>query len=125
MYIYYDAKTDYLEIFKKEALNYAHLTNDGIFEMRSQRTKEVIGYGIENASKKIKKLDIFDALLKFSIMIKILRLKKGLTQKEMAKKLNISLLPYQRIESGKNNPTLKTILKIKKVFPELKLDEVA
>ena len=43
----------------------------------------------------------------------------------MAKKLNILLLPYQRIESGKNNPTLKTVLKIKKVFPELNLDEVA
>ena len=80
MYIYYDAKTDYLEIFKKETLNYAHLTNDGIFEMRSKRTKEVIGYGIENASKKIKKLDIFDALLKFSTMVKILRLRKSVSQ---------------------------------------------
>ena len=76
MYIYYDAKTDYLEVFKKDASNYAHLTNNGIFEMRSKRTKEVIGYGIESASKEIKKLDIFDALLKFSIMVKILRLKK-------------------------------------------------
>ena len=93
--------------------------------MRSTKTKEAIGYGIENASKKIKKLNFFNALLKFSIMVKVLRLKRGLTQKEMAKKLNISLLPYQRIESGKNNPTLKTILKIKKVFPELNLDEVA
>ncbi len=125
MYIYYDVKTDYLEAFEKNVSNYGHFIDDGVFEIRSKKTKEVIGYGIENASKKVKKLDTFNALLKFSIIVKILRLKKGLTQKEMAKKLNISLLPYQRIESGTNNPTLKTILKIKKVFPELNLDEVA
>ena len=112
-------------VLEKNVSNYGHLIDEGVFEMRSTKTKEAIDYGIENASKKIKKLNFFNALLKFSIMVKVLRLKRGLTQKEMAKKLNISLLPYQRIESHKNNPTLKTILKIKKVFPELKLDEVA
>ena len=125
MYIYYNTKTDYLEVFKKEASNYGHLIDDGVFEMRSTETKEVIGYGIENASQEIKKLNIFDALLKFSIIVKILRLQKGITEEEMAKKLNIALLPYQQIESGKNNPTLETVLKIKKILPELKIDEVA
>ena len=52
------------------------------------------------------------------------RLKKGLTQTEIAKRMGIKLLPYQRLEPGVNNPTLKTILKIKEVLPEIKLDKV-
>ena len=35
MYIYYDVKTDYLEVFKKSVSNYGHLIDDGVFEMQS------------------------------------------------------------------------------------------
>ncbi|MBL7665628.1 MAG: helix-turn-helix transcriptional regulator [Bacteriovoracaceae bacterium] len=125
MYIHYDAKTDYLEVLEKKGANYSEIHENGIYKIHSEKNKKIVGYGIENASIKIEALNFFEPLIKFSIMIKILRLKKGLTQIQAAKKLGISLLPYQRIESGKNNPTLKTILRIKEVFPELKLDKVA
>ena len=39
--------------------------------------------------------------------------------------MNIGLLPYQRLESGKNNPTLKTMLKVIEIFPEIELDKIA
>ena len=48
---------------------------------------------------------MFDPLLKLSIFIKIARLKRGLTQTQMAKKMGIRLLPYQRLESGTNRRT--------------------
>ena len=58
-------------------------------------------------------------------MIKISRLKHGYTQQHMANKLGIGLLPYQRLESGENNPTFKTLLKVKDVLNDIDLSLVA
>lgn len=58
--------------------------------------------------------------------IRSIRLKRNLTQREMCEVLGIThLSAYQRLEDPeKANPELKTLAKIKSVFPELKLDEV-
>ena len=125
MYIYYDKKTDYLEILEKKVANYSEVLKKGIFVIKSERTGKTIGHGIENASRKIHRLDFISPYLKFSIMVKMARLERGLAQKQTAKKMNIGLLPYQRLESGENNPTLKTILKVKEVLPEIELDKIA
>ena len=125
MYIYYDIKTDYLEVIEKKMANYSEVLKRGIFEIKSEKNNKTIGYGIENASKMIHKIDLFSSYTMLSILIKMARLERGFTQKKMAKKMGIGLLPYQRLESGINNPTLKTILKIKEVFPEIGLDKVA
>ena len=125
MYIYYDTKTDYLEIVEKKMANYSEVLKKGIFEIKAEKTDKTIGYGIEDASKRIHKIDFFSPYMKLSILIKIARLKKGFTQEELARQMGIGLLPYQRLESGSNNPTLKTILKIKEILPEIKLDKVA
>lgn len=125
MYIYYDVKTDYLEVVEKKVANYSEVFKKGIFEIKSEKNDILIGYGLENASKRIHKVDFFTPYVKFSILIKMARLMRGFTQAQMAKKMEIELLPYQRLESGTNNPTLKTILKVKEVFPEISLDEVA
>jgi len=58
-------------------------------------------------------------------MIKISRLKNHYTQQQIAAKLDMGLLPYQRLESGKNNPTLKTLIKVKEVLTDLDLSKVA
>ena len=44
------------------------------------------------------------------------RLMYGFTQKQMAKKLNISYRAYQAYEYGQNNPTLPMLYKIKEIF---------
>ena len=80
------------------------------------------------SDKKVNVIDFENFLnpfLRFSIYIKMARLKRGLTQAQMAKKMKFGLLPYQRLESGTNNPTLKTILKVKEILPEIKMDKVA
>lgn len=58
--------------------------------------------------------------------IRSIRLKRNLTQREMCEILDIGhLSSYQRLEDPqKANPELKTLAKIKSLFPELKLDEV-
>lgn len=125
MYIYYNDKTDYLEVLEKKVKNYSKPLKNGLFKIFSEKEKKPIGFGIENISKRYKDLDIFNPFLKLSIMIKISRLKHHYTQQQIADKLNMGLLPYQRLESGKNNPTLKTLLKVKEVLTDLDLSKVA
>ena len=53
----------------------------------------------------------------FAIWLRKQREALGLSQSDVAKKLGIKYQTYQRIESPlKTNPTLKTILRLEKVF---------
>ncbi|MGK5086501.1 type II toxin-antitoxin system HicB family antitoxin [Bdellovibrionota bacterium FG-2] len=62
----------------------------------------------------------------FSFYLRQLRLVRGLTQKEVAQQLGIkNLYSYQRLESSKTaNPELATIIQLKRIFPEMSLDEL-
>lgn len=62
----------------------------------------------------------------FAVALKNLRLKEGLTQSQMAKKLAIrNLSQYQRLEDPRRaNPELLTLKRIKTTFPQLKIDEI-
>lgn len=53
--------------------------------------------------------------------INLLCFRKGLdfNQKEMAEKLGLQCSQYSRIETGKTNPSFKTLEKFKEVFPEV------
>lgn len=125
MYIYYDQKTDYLEVLEKKLPNYSVPEKKGIFKILSEKGKKMIGYGVEGASERLNELDMFNPFVRLSIMIKISRLKHHYTQQQMAEKLGIGLLPYQRLESGDNNPTLKTLLRVKEVLDDIDLSLVA
>lgn len=61
-----------------------------------------------------------------SLMLKHLRAKRKLTQQKTAELLGFaSIYSYQKLESPKtSNPELKTLKKLKGVFPELRLDEL-
>jgi len=60
----------------------------------------------------------------FSMQLRQLRLRSRLTQKEAAKCLGMrSLYSYQRLER-RSNPSLATIKKVKRLFPEFSLDFV-
>lgn len=51
-------------------------------------------------------------LIRIGKNIKELRCGKGLSQSELAYMCNFEKTNMSRIESGKNNPTIKTLLKI-------------
>lgn len=127
MYIYYDKNLDYVEIFFKKEENYLSPsdTNEQIGEFLSEKDNSVVGYSIENLNKNFDQLTFLTPYQKLSIIIKKYRIQKGKTQQEIADEMGIKLLPYQRLESGENNPTLKTLLKVKEIFPEIKLDKIA
>jgi DNA-binding XRE family transcriptional regulator len=55
--------------------------------------------------------------------IKLIRVKKKMTQLELASKIGIEDSSLRRIESGKTNPTLKTIYRIASAF-EIEVEEI-
>ena len=60
----------------------------------------------------------------FSMMLRQLRIKRGMTQKQAAHQLGMkNLYSYQRLER-RSNPSLSTMKKIKAAFPDLSLDAV-
>jgi DNA-binding XRE family transcriptional regulator len=123
-YVHYDLKTDYLEVLTQKGEVIAHDIGDGMFKLKTARGKTV-GHAVMDASTRLNQLDFLEPLVRFSIQVKIARIKRGLTQQKLAKKLGIGLVPCQRLESGDNNPTLKTILKLKEVLPEISVDKIA
>jgi antitoxin HicB len=67
-----------------------------------------------------------DPKIAMAMMVRVSRLKHGLTQREAARRMGIAnVSQYQRLESGKTaNPELGTLVKIKKLFPEFSVDFV-
>lgn len=61
-----------------------------------------------------------------SLMLKHLRAKRKLTQQKAADLLGFAnIYSYQKLESPKtSNPELKTLKKLKSIFPELRLDDL-
>ena len=58
-----------------------------------------------------------DLRIAFAITLKRERKRMGLSQKEIARRLNVNWTFYQRIENPRRtNPTLGTILKLQNVF---------
>ena len=62
----------------------------------------------------------------FAMIIRMLRLKKSLTQTQTANLLGMkNLYSYQRLESSKHlNPSLTMLMRLKHIFPELKVDDI-
>jgi antitoxin HicB len=59
-------------------------------------------------------------------MVRYYRIKHKMTQKQISEKMGFSdIYSYQRLETPRCNPTLKTILKIKEILPEVSIDLAA
>jgi predicted RNase H-like HicB family nuclease/DNA-binding XRE family transcriptional regulator len=64
-----------------------------------------------------------DSEIAFSFLVRYHRIQHGMTQHQVAKKLGFeNINSYQRLERKKCNPNLKTMSKIKAIFPEFSLD---
>jgi antitoxin HicB len=65
-----------------------------------------------------------DPQIAFSLLLRHFRKVNNLTQMQLAEILDMkNIFSYQRLEK-KNNPKLSTLAKIKKVFPEISIDEI-
>jgi predicted RNase H-like HicB family nuclease/DNA-binding XRE family transcriptional regulator len=61
----------------------------------------------------------------FAFLVRYCRITYGMTQKEAAKKMGFdTIYSYQRLEGRRCNPSLKTLSKIKQLFPDFSVDLV-
>lgn len=66
-----------------------------------------------------------DPQIALAFTLRMARLKRHWTQKKVAESLHVPLYSYQRLERSKTaNPTWKTIVKLCRLFPDLKLQRV-
>ncbi len=67
-----------------------------------------------------------DPKVALAFLLRRYRLKRGLTQTQAAERLGLrGLYSYQRLENSKTaNPEFETIIRIKRAFPELDLDDL-
>lgn len=56
--------------------------------------------------------------------LKEFRKKKGFNQKQMAKEIGVSASYYCKVESNFQNPSYEFMVKLKKRFPDVIIDEV-
>lgn len=67
-----------------------------------------------------------DPQIALAFLLRNERLKRKWTQKTAAEQLGIPLYSYQKLESSKTaNPEWKTLIKLRRVFPELNLNQAA
>lgn len=67
-----------------------------------------------------------DPEVAFSFLVRYHRIKEGMTQQQAAKRLGFeNVNSYQRLERKKCNPSLKTMIMIKEMFPKFSLDQTA
>ena len=106
--ITYGDSLEHAKEMAKEALT-------GILESFHER-KIKIPEPSEKVGKNVYMIDP-EAPVAFAIWLKIQREKSHLSQSDIAKELGIKYQTYQRIENPvKTNPTLKTIMKLEKIF---------
>lgn len=65
-----------------------------------------------------------DPQVALAFSVRYHRLRNGFSQKDAAKKMGFSdIFSYQRLESPRCNPTLKTLWKLRELFPGFSLDK--
>ena len=106
-----------LEKNMKESLN--------LFLDEPADSKAIFPFPKSKVKGRAKKIQV-EPSIALAFQLRMMRLKRKMTQKEAAQKLGMkNLFSYQRLESSKTaNPALQTLSKLKKVFPELSLDAV-
>lgn len=119
MIIFYDSDRDYAEVFFKKEENYGESFDNIVTVFKSEKNDRPVGYGFEEASRRIFEYDLLSPGVKLAVLLRIVRAQSGLTQEQAAEKIHtITFRHYQRLEAGEENPTLSTIESIIAAFPD-------
>ncbi|HXH75729.1 MAG TPA: helix-turn-helix transcriptional regulator [Bacteriovoracaceae bacterium] len=98
--LFYDPDIDYLEVFFQKTPNYGDETETGIITFKNEKNDKIVGYGFHKPAKVILNSFILSPKIKIAVMCFLKRKKLGLSERELASRLNLSYRTYQRIEEG-------------------------
>ena len=100
MKLFYDSDIDYLEVFFRKTKNYGEDTAKGVTTFKSESNDNVVGFGFYRPNKVVPTSVLLQPKTKIAILCYIKRKSLGLTERELAAKLELSYRTYQRIEEG-------------------------
>lgn len=121
--LFYDADIDYLEVFFDRTPNYGEDIEKGLTVFKDEKNDKIVGYGFYRPLKNILSTSLLDAKTKIAVLCFLKRKSLGLTEREVAAKLDISYRTYQRIEEGEISK-IDDLLKIAKLISDLDLSKV-
>lgn len=116
--LFYDPDISYLEVFFKKTPNYGVDLNSKIIEFRSESNDEIVGYGIHHPEKAIPSATFMPPKIKIAVICFLKRKEAGLSEKEVAARLEMSYRTYQRIEEGEISK-IDDLLKISKFISNI------
>ncbi len=85
-------------------------------KVKFKTLKDVMNEEVKGDKDRILAIEVERAKLVMAEKLVEIREKQGMTQAELAKRLNISQQVISRIESGENNLTLTTLIKLLAVY---------
>ncbi len=93
--LFYDQDIDYLEVFFQKTSNYGDETEKGIITFKNEKNDKIVGYGFHKPAKVILNSFLLSPKTKIAVMCFIKRKQIGLSERELASRLNLSYRTYQ------------------------------
>jgi DNA-binding XRE family transcriptional regulator len=121
--LFYDPDTDYLEVFFQKKPNYGEDIANGVIAFKSERSDKIVGFGFYRPLKVILTSPLLEPKTKMAIICFVKRKLMGVTQKELASRLNLSYRTYQRIEEGEISK-IDDFLKISKFISDVDFSKI-
>ena len=111
--------------FESAAESYVDDYENGIDVVLSEENDKIIGYNLYNARESIINFKEVLSTQKLAMLIKIYRMRAGLTQEQLHIKSNVSLPTIKLIEAGKRETGIENLFKIKRVLTEMDLNSLS
>ena len=120
----YDEDIDYLEVVEEGVPNYAVQATPALLLFLSESDRTVVGFALENATERLKDLDVVPPKVRLAGVLRLMRGVRHLNQEELAKITKIGVRTLQRAEAGDANLTFDNLVNLAQAAPTIDLSVV-
>ena len=120
----YDEDIDYLEVVEEGVPNYAVQATPALLLFLSESDRTVVGFALENATERLKDLDVVPPKVRLAGVLRLMRGVRHLNQEELAKITKIGVRTLQRAEAGDANLTFDNLVNLAQAAPKIDLSVV-
>lgn len=120
----YDEDIDYLEVVEEGIPNYAVQATPALLLFLSESDRMVVGFALENATERLKDLDVVPPKVRLAGILRLMRGVRHLNQEELAKITKIGVRTLQRAEAGDANLTFDNLINLAQAAPKIDLSVV-
>lgn len=115
----YDRDIDLLEVMDEGHKTIGKEVSDALTLFFTERDNELVGFSLEAASENLNALELVPYDLRLAAIVRLVRGVLGITQQELADKLDVNIRTIQRFESGaESNATFDNLIGIVDAAPD-------